>query len=80
MKLIIEAENDAEREWKKPDGTLVLPMEFPLLKRFALTGQSVAGDVTWYEGGALALLGDLERLKRVIEWNMERTHSHAPHQ
>lgn len=79
MKIIIEAENDAEREWKKPDGTNVLPMEFPLVRRFGIAGQSVAGDTTWYEGEALALLGDLERLKRIIEYNRERT-LYAPHE
>lgn len=70
MKIIIEAENEDERGYKYPDGRPAFPMTFLMVRRFALTGQSVAGDIDWYEGNHLALFGDLERIKRIVEFRL----------
>lgn len=50
------------------------------VRRFALTGQSVAGDVHWSHGYWPDLLGDLKRLKCRVEWELmkEKTNAGTP--
>jgi hypothetical protein len=79
MKITIEAENDTEREFRGHDGQAVFPMTFLMVRRFVVTGQSVAGDIDWYEGDPIRLFGDIERIKRIIDFRVERMKYVADH-